>query len=74
VCRGALPLASIVAVLVEGGGACVNISLNDARPKRAWILCNTAQNAVSHRPHTPPLVPLKEERTTTSDQHSDTVH
>src|SRR4029077_14396781 len=25
---------------------------NDARTKRAWILCKTAQNAVSHRLHT----------------------
>jgi hypothetical protein len=33
-----------------------DISLNDARPKRAWILCKTPQNAVSHRPHTRPLV------------------
>ena len=28
---------------------------NDARTKRAWILCQTAQNAVSHRLHTRPF-------------------
>ena len=29
---------------------------SDARSKRVWILCKTAQNAVSHRPHTRPLI------------------
>jgi type IV secretory pathway ATPase VirB11/archaellum biosynthesis ATPase len=43
--------------------------LNDARPKRAWILCKTAQNAgFAQAPH--PSFSFPKEERTTSVQHS----
>jgi hypothetical protein len=67
-------LASIVAVLVEGGGA-VREHFFERRATEEGVdpVQNPSERGFAQAPH-PSSRSLKEERTTTSDQHSETVH
>jgi hypothetical protein len=71
VCRGALPLATIVAALVED---VVRERFFERRAIEEGVdpVQNPSERGFAQAPH-PSSRSLKEERTTTSDQHEETV-